>query len=71
MLKMEIWKIDCQNDDIYNYQYSGECLIKCPNDTIFNNYKCEVQNTHLCSLSIFQLNLTFNSYNLYLRISEK
>ena len=51
---------NCQNDDIYNYQYSGECFTKCPNDTILNEYKCEVRNTNLCSLSIFQLNLTFN-----------
>lgn len=51
---------NCQNDDIYNYQYSGECFTKCPNDTILNEYKCEVKNTNLCSLSIFQLNLKFN-----------
>ena len=49
---------NCQKDEDYKYQYSGECFEKCPNGTNSNDYKCEVVNTNLCSLSVFQ-NLTF------------
>jgi hypothetical protein len=51
---------DCSKDDTYQYQYSGECYIKCPNDTIPIGYKCEVEKKNICSLSIYNLSLTFN-----------
>ena len=51
---------DCSKDDTYQYQYSGECYIECPDDTILNGYKCEVEKKNLCSLSIYNLSLTFN-----------
>ena len=53
---------NCSKDNIYKYQYSGECLEKCPDDTNVNGYKCEIKNTKSCSLSIFPLNLTFNDF---------
>ena len=49
----------CSKDFIYKYQYSGECLEKCPDETNTKDYKCEIKNINSCSLSIFQLNLTF------------
>ena len=51
---------NCSMDNIYKYQYSGECLDKCPDYTNVNGYKCERKNIKSCSLSIFPLNLTFN-----------
>ena len=51
---------DCSKDDTYQYQYSGECYIECPDDTIPNGNKCEVEKKNLCSLSIYNLSLTFN-----------
>ena len=51
---------DCSKDDTYQYQYSGECYIECPEGTIPNGYKCEVEKKNLCSLSNYNLSLTFN-----------
>ena len=34
----------CSKDKIYKYQYSGECLEKCPDDMNVNEYKCEIKN---------------------------
>ena len=51
---------NCSKDKTYKYQFTGECLVKCPDDTNTNGYKCEVKNTKYCSLSIFQLDITFN-----------
>ena len=51
---------NCSKDNIYKYQYSGECFEKCPNDTNINNYKCEVKNKNECSLGTFYSNLEFN-----------
>ena len=51
---------NCSKDNIYKYQYSGECYEKCPNETNTNGYKCEVKNINSCSLSNIQLNLTID-----------
>ena len=50
----------CSKDKIYKYQYSGECLEKCPDDMNVNVFKCEIKNINSCSLSIFELNLTID-----------
>ena len=50
----------CAKDDIYKYQYSGECLEKCPENTNINEYKCEVKNINDCTLSILNLNLSLD-----------
>ena len=55
--------IDCKLDDIYQYQYDGNCLIECPENTKSNNNKiCELINKNECSLSKNEFDLT----NLYL-----
>ena len=51
---------DCSKDDTYRYQYSGECYEECPEDTTRKGYKCEVENKNSCSLSIYNLSLSFN-----------
>ena len=54
---------NCSKDNIYKYQYSGECLEKCPDNTNVNGYKCEIKNVKSFSLSIFlPLNLTINDF---------
>ena len=50
----------CFKDNIYKYQYSGECYEKCPDETNTNGYKCEVKNINSCSISNFQLNITID-----------
>ena len=43
---------DCTKEDKYKYQYGGNCLEKCPENTIANNnFICEVINKNSCSLS--------------------
>ena len=59
---------NCSKDNIYKYQYSGECLEKCPDNTITHKYKCEIQNCNSCSLSNFKYYLTIDDIinnNLY------
>ena len=44
---------DCRMDEIYKYNYNGECLENCPNNTIPNNLnKCLDINTEKCTLTI-------------------
>ena len=50
---------NCSKDNIYKYQYNGECFEECPENTKINNYKCEIKNTNICSLGLFELNLTY------------
>ena len=50
----------CSKDNIYKYQYSGECLQECPFNTNINKNKCEIKNKDYCSLSIFELDVAFN-----------
>ena len=40
---------NCILDDIYKYQYDGECLMNCPNDTISENNVCIINNKNKCS----------------------
>ena len=54
---------NCSKDNIYKYQYSGECYEKCPDDTNENEYKCEIKNTNSCSLSIYPLKVLYNELN--------
>ena len=44
---------NCEYDDTYKYQYNGECLIKCPNNTYHrdNEYICKDININKCLLS--------------------
>ena len=51
---------NCYKDNIYKYQYSGECFEKCPEETNTNGFKCEVKNINSCSISNFQLNITID-----------
>ena len=32
---------ECRYDDIYKYEYKNECLIKCPENTVDENYICK------------------------------
>ena len=41
----------CNKDDIYQYQYDGNCLKECPNDTVINDYICQDINKDICKLS--------------------
>ncbi len=43
----------CQNDDIYKYQYNGECFEECPNGTYHDNNEFLCKNIKLgkCTLS--------------------
>ena len=46
------------NDDIYQYQYNGECLSICPNNTEPKEMNiCQISNIATCSISDFDLNL--------------
>ena len=40
---------DCKLDDIYKYQYNGECFDKCPNGTIEENNICVNIKNNKCS----------------------
>ena len=41
----------CSKDDTYKYQYNGECLLKCPENTIENGYLCKDKPSENCILS--------------------
>ena len=47
---------DCIKDSIYKYQYNGNCLIECPEDTINDNYLCKIKDTEICSISLNNFN---------------
>ena len=62
---------NCSNDDIFKYQYNGECLKNCPANTNSENsdYFCKDSNTDICSLSkkeiiISKGNITDNELGL-------
>ena len=44
---------NCQNDDLYKYQYNGECLEECPNNTYYdeNENKCKDKDVNKCLLT--------------------
>ena len=50
---------NCQNDDKYKYQYNGECLKDCPNNTYYDEYesKCKDKDIDQCLLTENQLNI--------------
>ena len=41
----------CSKDDTYKYQYNGECLLICPENTIENDYLCQDIISEKCILS--------------------
>ena len=47
----------CTNDGVYIYQFNGECLEKCPNDTSNENNICKIINKEVCSKSITEFEL--------------
>ena len=49
---------NCIKDDIYKYQYNGNCLKECPNGTIneINEYICKDKNLDKCVLSENEFN---------------
>ena len=51
---------NCTKDDIYKYQYNGECVNKCPDNTKVNGFKCEIKNTNSCSLGLYELKLAYS-----------
>ena len=49
---------DCNKEDKYQYQYSGMCLEKCPDNTKPDDKKlCKEQNTESCSKSESEIDL--------------
>ena len=49
---------NCMNDNIYKYQYNGECLSSCPINTEIKQLNiCQISDVTTCSLSDFELNL--------------
>jgi len=42
---------NCSKDDIYKYQYNGECLLNCPENTIQNNNLCKDVNIEACKIT--------------------
>ena len=47
---------DCLKDNDYKYQYNGNCLKECPEDTIIENYLCKNKDPDLCSFTQNELN---------------
>ena len=51
----------CTNEDINIYQFNGECVSLCPNNTTPNNYYiCQINNVAICSSNEHKLNLYEN-----------
>ena len=49
---------NCINDNIYKFQFNGECLSSCPINTEANQMNiCQINNVAICSSSDFELNL--------------
>ena len=49
---------NCKNENIYKYQYNGECLEACPSDTSPNSDNiCKDNNTESCSKSETEIEL--------------
>jgi len=50
--------MNCNMDSTYPYQYNGECLEKCPDNTKLNEFNiCEDNDIENCSLSNFKFEL--------------
>jgi len=50
---------NCKNDGMYKYQYNGECLKECPNNTYYDKYefKCKDMSINQCLLTENELNI--------------
>ena len=48
---------DCKKDSTYMYQYSGNCLKICPNNTYNNNFLCKENSIERCTLSGIEIKL--------------
>ena len=49
---------DCKKDDDFKYQYNGECLRECPDNSNDNkDYMCRDNNINICSLSIREIQM--------------
>ena len=48
---------DCKKDDIYKYQYSGNCLENCPSNTYNLTFLCKEIDMGKCSLSEIEINM--------------
>ena len=46
---------DCKIDDIYKYQYNGNCLIICPEDTNNDTFLCKELSINKCILNEIEL----------------
>ena len=48
---------NCKNELNFKYQYNGQCINECPEDTELNkeNNICEIKNKDSCSYSLFNL----------------
>ena len=47
---------DCLKDNDFKYQFNGNCLKECPEDTIKQNYICKQKDKDVCSFSQKELN---------------
>ena len=54
---------NCSLDDIYIYQYNGECLIECPENTKPENNICIAINKEICSYDLIEYNIEKNLTN--------
>ena len=63
---------DCENDDIYKYQYSGECLDKCPIDTKSEEgkYICKDIDINRCLISENKLRLLDENFTKVEKIAK-
>lgn len=52
---------NCSIDNIYKYQYNGECYEKCPQNTKNINYKCITENINMCSLGIYEFSMIYDN----------
>ena len=42
---------NCLNDDMHKYQYNGECLKECPNNTYYDEYEYKCKDINKCLAS--------------------
>ena len=63
----------CLNDEENIYQYNGECISNCPNQTTPNEYfLCQINNISICSSSDYKLTLdnTISEDNVKLTVKN-
>ena len=62
----------CLNDETNKYQYNGECLFSCPNNTKVNEYFiCQITNISICSSTDYELNLDDTIYEDNVKLTVK